>query len=235
MPSQLWLKLWWLTSMLLSWFFGCWMNTRSGWFDPLIQNIAWLNFATHAPGYGQLQPDEVLKDMSYALYGSNGCVAQEKACYAAGNSTSSNRICQDADDYCVSDIWVVSLGASPNSFRLIIFTILLWRVTTSMICVKIYLFYPPLNIMWIIYVRSMSRRRLVPRLNMRNAQTHLWNSLQRQAMQVFVQLFPLSSIEFTILLKDARTWLPQLSALANSGMKILIWVRTSVSTSLFAT
>ena len=27
-----------------------------------------------------------------------------------------------------------------------------------------------------------------------------------------------------ILLQDARTWLPQLSELANSGMKILIWV-----------
>ncbi|KAG2057137.1 alpha/beta-hydrolase [Suillus hirtellus] len=78
---------------------------NNGWFDPLIQNIAWLNSATHAPGYGQLQPDEVLKDMSNALHGSNGCVAQEKACYAAGNSTSSNRICQDADDYCIDNLY----------------------------------------------------------------------------------------------------------------------------------
>jgi hypothetical protein len=80
------------------------MNICSGWFDPLIQNIAWLDFATFAPGYGQLQPDEVLKDMSDALYSSNGCVAQEKACYAAGNAISSNEICQDADNYCVSDM-----------------------------------------------------------------------------------------------------------------------------------
>jgi len=42
--------------------------------------------------------------MSDALYGSNGCIAQEKACYAAENSISLNKICQDADDYCVSDI-----------------------------------------------------------------------------------------------------------------------------------
>ena len=40
-------------------------------------------------------------NISQALYGPNGCVVQEQNCYAAGNSTESNKICHQADDYCV--------------------------------------------------------------------------------------------------------------------------------------
>lgn len=73
----------------------------SGWYDPIIQNQAFVDFATNAPGYGQLQSDEVIKQLNEDFYGHNGCKAQEEACYAAGNNATSDKICRDADDYCV--------------------------------------------------------------------------------------------------------------------------------------
>jgi hypothetical protein len=74
----------------------------SGWYDPLIQNKAYVDFATNAPGYGQLQNDTVIRALNEAYFGKGGCKEQEEACYAAGNSTASNKICRDADDFCVS-------------------------------------------------------------------------------------------------------------------------------------
>jgi carboxypeptidase C (cathepsin A) len=74
----------------------------SGWYDPLIQNLAYLTFATNAPGYGQLVSDEVLQQMNASYFMPNGCKAQEEACYAAKNSNASNAICSNADDFCVS-------------------------------------------------------------------------------------------------------------------------------------
>ena len=73
----------------------------SGWYDPLIQNEAYITFATYAPGYGQLQNDTVLQQINQSYYESGGCQDQEEACYAAGNSTASNNICRNADNYCV--------------------------------------------------------------------------------------------------------------------------------------
>lgn len=73
----------------------------SGWYDPLIQNKAYVDFATNAPGYGQLQNDTVIKKLDEDFYAPNGCKAQEEACYAAGTDVTSNKICKDADDYCV--------------------------------------------------------------------------------------------------------------------------------------
>ncbi|KAG1881409.1 Alpha/Beta hydrolase protein [Suillus tomentosus] len=83
---------------------------NNGWYDPLIQNIAYLDFVTYAPGYGQLQPDDVLKNISDSLYGPDGCVAQENACYAAGTSTKSNKICRDADNYCGNNVYTPAAG-----------------------------------------------------------------------------------------------------------------------------
>jgi len=81
----------------------CWAGLKksSGWFDPLIQNKAYVDFATNAPGYGPLQSDTVLKKMNQAYFGLGGCKEQEEACYAAGNSDASNKICLKADDFCV--------------------------------------------------------------------------------------------------------------------------------------
>ena len=74
----------------------------SGWYDPLLQNKAYVDFATNAPGYGQLQSDEVLAQMNEDFFMSGGCQDQELACYAAGEGDASNAICIQADDFCVS-------------------------------------------------------------------------------------------------------------------------------------
>lgn len=77
------------------------LGHRSGWYDPLLQNKAYVDFATDAPGYGQLQSDGVIAKINKSYYGKNGCQEQEEACYAAGSSGSSNSICINADNYCV--------------------------------------------------------------------------------------------------------------------------------------
>jgi len=77
------------------------LTQASGWIDPLIQNKAYLDFATYAPGYGQLQPNSTLQQMYNDYYNSGGCQDQQEACYAAGNSSQSDKICEDADNYCV--------------------------------------------------------------------------------------------------------------------------------------
>ena len=79
----------------------------SGWYDPLLQNEAYVTFATNAPGYGQLQNDSVIAALNQAFFGPGGCQEQELACYAAGNGTNSNQICRTADDFCVSPIFRV--------------------------------------------------------------------------------------------------------------------------------
>ena len=73
----------------------------SGWYDPIIQNKAYVDFATNAPGYGQLQNNTVLQRLNQAYYGPGGCKDQEEACYAAGNSDPSNEICRTTDNFCV--------------------------------------------------------------------------------------------------------------------------------------
>lgn len=81
----------------------------SGWYDPLIQNEAYLDFATNAPGYGQLQSNAVLQKMNTSFFGPGGCKEQEEACYAAGNGTASNKICIAADNFCVRLILLLTI------------------------------------------------------------------------------------------------------------------------------
>lgn len=76
-------------------------DPRSGWYDPLIQFKSYLDFATDAPGYGQLQNDSVLQEMRNDWYRSGGCKDQLDACSAAGDSSRSVHICKNADSYCV--------------------------------------------------------------------------------------------------------------------------------------
>lgn len=82
------------------------VSTYSGWYDPLLQNQAYVDFATFAPGYGQLVSDTVVAQLNEAFFGANGCKEQEEACYAAspGNvsTPTSNAICRTADNFCVS-------------------------------------------------------------------------------------------------------------------------------------
>ncbi|KAI0768078.1 alpha/beta-hydrolase [Trametes elegans] len=83
---------------------------NNGWYDPLINNEAYVDFATFAPGYGQLQSDEVLAKLNESFYGHGGCRDQELACYAAGESSESNRICANADDYCITNVLIPAVG-----------------------------------------------------------------------------------------------------------------------------
>ncbi|KAG1757895.1 Alpha/Beta hydrolase protein [Suillus lakei] len=160
---------------------------NNGWFDPLIQNIAWLNFATYAPGYGQLQPDDVLKDMSDVLYGSDGCVAREKACYAAGNSPSSTKICLDADNYCIGNLYN-SVMNSYDPYDL--------RQNSSAL-------FPPEY-----YVDYLHEKHVMKKIG---------------AEVMYDKCPDAPYYQFINTGDDARTLLPQLSALVNSGMKVLIW------------
>lgn len=90
---------------------------NNGWIDPLIQNKAYIDFATDAPGYGQIQPNSTLQQMSNYYYQTGGCLDQQQACYAAGNSSSSNEICENADNYC-ANIYVLAVqGYDPYDLR----------------------------------------------------------------------------------------------------------------------
>ncbi|OBZ76469.1 Carboxypeptidase S1 [Grifola frondosa] len=157
-----------LTSLLIG------TASYSGWYDPLLQNKAYVDFATFAPGYGQLQSDEVLAALNESFYEVGGCKDQELACYAAGETSSSNRICRTADNFCIENVFVPAVGdrdsddlrqnaSSPNPF-------------------------PPE-----FYVSFLRNPIIVAKIG-----------AQQNG-------------------DDARTLLPQLSALANSRLKILIW------------
>ena len=77
----------------------------SGWYDPLLQNEAYVTFATDAPGYGPLQNASVLAQLHADFYDPGGCRDQEIACEALGNTNdanaTANHICRTADDFCV--------------------------------------------------------------------------------------------------------------------------------------
>lgn len=95
-------------------FHRCWTSRIllnghiSGWFDPLLQNKAYVDFATNAPGYGQLQNDTVIAQLNQAFFEKGGCQDQELACYAAGESPESDKMCRTADDFCVSSRMTLS-------------------------------------------------------------------------------------------------------------------------------
>ncbi|KAF8221825.1 hypothetical protein L208DRAFT_1414454 [Tricholoma matsutake] len=63
---------------------------NNGWFDSLIQNKAYVDFATYAPSYGQLQ-----SDATQAYHGPGGRKHQEEASYATGSSAGSNHTMSD--------------------------------------------------------------------------------------------------------------------------------------------
>ncbi|KAF8128601.1 Alpha/Beta hydrolase protein [Boletus edulis] len=160
---------------------------NNGWVDPLIQNIAYYPFASNAPGYGQLQSDDVLKNISAALYGPNGCVAQEKDCYTAGTSSSSIDICHNAQDYCVNNVYGVAVG-DRDPYDL--------HQNSSAL-------FPPDY-----YMTYLTNPEVMATIGAETA--------YQQCSDVVNEIFNATGDE-------ARTWLPQLSAMANSGLKILIW------------
>ncbi|KAF9262605.1 alpha/beta-hydrolase [Marasmius fiardii PR-910] len=83
---------------------------NNGWYDALIQYPAYAEFAANAPGYGQLQNDSVIKSMNDAVSRPGGCIDQEQACRAAGNSTRSNEICINASNFCTINVEIPAVG-----------------------------------------------------------------------------------------------------------------------------
>ncbi|RDX52343.1 alpha/beta-hydrolase [Lentinus brumalis] len=162
---------------------------NNGWYDPLIQNEAYLDFATFAPGYGQLQSDDVLAAMNKTFFEAGGCRDQELACYAAGETAESNEICRQADDFCVENLFIPAVGdrdsddlrqnaSSPNPF-------------------------PPE-----FYVNFLRNATVMQKIGAQARYSECSNAVGNQ---------------FGRTGDDARTLLPQLAALANSRLKILIW------------
>ncbi|CDO77361.1 hypothetical protein BN946_scf184787.g10 [Trametes cinnabarina] len=166
---------------------------NNGWYDPLIQNKAYVEFATFAPGYGQLQSDEVLAQLNQSFFGPGGCKDQELACYAAGESPDSNSICRKADDFCslpkIENVFVPAVGdrdsddlrqnaSSPNPF-------------------------PPE-----FYVKFLRNATILEKIGAQGRYSECSNPVDDQ---------------FSRTGDDARTLLPQLAALANARLKILIW------------
>ncbi|KAG6326546.1 hypothetical protein ID866_12543 [Astraeus odoratus] len=160
---------------------------NNAWIDPLIHYIAYYKFSKYAPGYGQLRPDSVLESMYQALWGKGGCVDQEEACYTAGNSSSSDSICLDADNYCINYVYVPAIGN-----------------------------YDPYDL------RQNSSALFPPEYYVNYLQTP---AIQKQ-IGAETKYSECSSKPYDLVINtgdDARTWLPQLAELANSGLKILMW------------
>ena len=121
-------------------------NFHSGWYDPLLQNEAYVTFATNAPGYGPLQSPKVLAQINQSFFETGGCKDQELDCYAAaaadaagqngpGNSTLSDKICLKADNFCVSlttIVYPVSALSCNISSRSIRYSPLQWVTVMRM-------------------------------------------------------------------------------------------------------
>ncbi|KAJ7915166.1 alpha/beta-hydrolase [Mycena leptocephala] len=160
---------------------------NNGWYDPLIQNLAYLTFATNAPGYGQLQSDAVLQKMNTTYFEANGCQEQEQACYDAGNSSASNAICISADNFCVDNLFIPAVGNRDSDDL---------RQNSSAL-------FPPE-----FYVKYLALADVKAQIGAESNYSECANAPSR--------LFGRTG-------DDARTWLPELGALANSTLKILIW------------
>jgi len=162
---------------------------NNGWYDPLLQNQAYVDFATNAPGYGQLQSDEVLAQMSSDFFGPGGCQEQELACYAAGETDASNQICMTADNFCIDNVFAPAVGDRDSDD-------LRQNGSTSNP-------FPPE-----FYVSFLRNPDIVARIGAQAKYSECANAPDRQ---------------FSRTGDDARTLLPQLAALANSRLKMLIW------------
>jgi len=160
---------------------------NNGWYDPLIQNEAYVTFATNAPGYGQLQNDTVLQQLNQAFFGSGGCQEQEEACFAAGDSEASNKICRQADAFCVDNVFVPAVGdRDPDDLR---------QNSSAL--------FPPEFYVDFLHEASIQKK-----------------------IGAEVRYRECPDAPFELFVKtgdDARTFLPQLGNLANSGLRILIW------------
>ncbi|KAH8103295.1 alpha/beta-hydrolase [Cristinia sonorae] len=163
---------------------------NNGWFDPLLQNKAYVDFATNAPGYGQLQSDAVLAQMNEDFNKTGGCRDMEMACFAAGTeSANSDKICRAADNFCVQNIFSPAVGNRDSDD--------LRQSANSQNP------FPPE-----FYLTFLRNQTVLSKIG---------------AQAKFSECANAPFSQFSKTGDDARTLLPQLSALANSGLKLLIW------------
>ena len=158
----------------------------------MIQNIAYYTFATYAPGYGQLQPDNVLKAIHDALYGQHGCVAKLENCYAAGSTVASQRICREADEYlCMRDIHLfadATLMSDRQTNRIGISSPLQLETEARLIFAEPPMHRSPRIITKNTYAIRRFWARSVLKLPVRTILIHASIGLRRQEMYVYVLL-----------------------------------------------
>ncbi|KAL5497683.1 hypothetical protein ACEPAH_2614 [Sanghuangporus vaninii] len=171
---------------------------NNGWYDPLLQNEAYVQFAMDAPGYGPLQPPNVLKKLNQSFFEPDGCMDQELACYQAdaddeagehgpGNFTLSNQVCRQADNFCIENVFVPAVGDRDSDDL---------RQNSSAL-------FPPE-----FYLKLLANETIKRQIGA--------ESTYSECADAPFELFDRTG-------DDARTLLPQLGALANSGLKMLIW------------
>ncbi|KAG8997129.1 hypothetical protein FRB94_007862 [Tulasnella sp. JGI-2019a] len=164
---------------------------NNGWYDPLLQNKAYVDYATYAPGYGPIADADVLRQVNDSFYKPGGCRDQEIACYAAdlGNvsSSTSNEICLNADNYCTNEVFNPAIGSlDPYDIR--------QRYPDP---------YPSE-----LYINFLTE----PTIQKAIGAEVVYQECPDAPYDLFVKTGD-----------DARTWLPELGALANSKLKMLIW------------
>ncbi|CCM03187.1 uncharacterized protein FIBRA_05309 [Fibroporia radiculosa] len=160
---------------------------NNGWFDPLIQNQAYVDFVRDAPGYGQLQDDAAIAQANASFYEPGGCQVQLQNCDKAGNSTESNPICQNAAAYCLDEVYKPAIGDRYEyDLRQ-----------------KAPGYFPTMN--YVTYLQS----------------PYVMSQIGAESM--YQDCSDAVEGDFNKTGDDARSLLPQLSALADSGLKILIW------------
>ncbi|EDR04208.1 uncharacterized protein LACBIDRAFT_252730 [Laccaria bicolor S238N-H82] len=167
------------------------INKVPGARTSLLQGQAYVDFATNAPGYGQLQPDNILAQINQSYFGLGGCREQELACYAAGDSIDSENICRKADDFCkIQNDNVLNLAAAnrdPYDLR---------QNTSALFPFE---FYVDLS-------------------NLHSTRTKI-------GAEVRYKECPNAPLRPFVKTGDSpRMFLPQLGPLADSGLKLLIWV-----------
>ncbi|KAJ6581905.1 Alpha/Beta hydrolase protein [Mycena capillaripes] len=160
---------------------------NNGWIDPLIQNEQYINFAQNAPGYGALVSAATIKSMNATYFEANGCLAQQQACYNAGNSSTSNSICSEADYFCAT-LYGDAVGTrDPYDLR---------QDSSEAFPPEYYLSYLAL-----------------PSVTQAIGAT---SSTYSECPDAPFELFQPTG-------DDARTLLPQLGNIVDSGIRVLIW------------
>ena len=82
----------------------CWARLKkySSWFDALIQNKAYVDFATNAPGYCQLQSDTVLQQLQTKHTMARGGAKNRRKLVTQQETPMHQMKCRTTDAFCVS-------------------------------------------------------------------------------------------------------------------------------------